>query len=1176
MPVADAPDFRSSSGLSVAGEVEIDAFSNQARLVPSAATIQTFKGATGLQGETGEQGPQGDPGLPGPQGPQGVQGLQGLAGLPGADGRDGTDGSDGLQGQAGAQGPQGIQGIQGFPGDNGSDGQDGSQGLPGAQGPVGDTGPAGPSGPTGANGADGTDGNDGLPGPVGPIGPIGLTGPTGPAGDTGPRGSDGDPGADGNDGMPGPVGPIGPTGSQGQAGLPFLFVGADGVDGVDGSWGLPGIQGPSGSAGNDGSPGSPGLPGQDGADGQDGAFCAPGWASALASNPRSGGNNAFIDAGQFVNFGVDGPTASNPQIRSGDTLFRVRGTNGVSVGAGTSVSVFTTSGDAALSADAGNARADGFTSVIITTGALIPRLVISSSGEWTTPTGGASGNVLTHNGAGAPPTWQTPTGSTLPSAIGLLPLAVDNDDVAIEMPFMNPPGWAAALASNPRSGGNNAFMDVGQFINFGLSSAAAGAQLRSADALFRMRGDNQVQIIGDTSLLLSGAAGATSATLTASYTVATGSVNRLVIASTGEWTTPSGGASGNVLTHQGAGNPPVWAAPTGGGGGGSGVLATTTVNLGSTLTMSGNFQITGLSGLTLNDPVPVFLAVSTTDPTEAEEQISISGIATSTSVVTCYWQSVDGTPKSGNKLVSYLVASGVTASGPSTLANEQSVTWASQQNNFARSSSAINVLRVTLTGDQTLTGITGGVLGSVLVIENVDSGAEILTIASLSASSAAANEIVTPGGLDLKIGFRESAILRYTSEFGGTWRVLTPGHHIASEGQMMGLPITHAGPGTNGAAVPIDGSVVGENIRYATNFADALISGSVLSYQIAEPITSLVIDAPSFFKWRSVSLTGVGNGTAIAATGRQVIVQLAGSSAPVLLIHEDTGESTQQRRFLCPGSKNYLIRPKETVILHRDIVNSAASERVRVMPFAPYVPALFERQDFDMTTVGITNTTSSTVLNGTVHNYWQSISNTAVAGHGSIAALGVAVTGHKGIMRITTGATGGDIMSLYLTGAPGSGQNAASASIDMTDFVRADYWIKLGGVADSRIVIIGLGVDALSSSFGTDSVYFQYNPATTGANWATVTRAASVSTTNSTAVAANSTAWVKFSIERVFSSTTSGFLFYINDDPLFFHTTNLPSAVMNAAMYLNTQSAAAKSIDVDRVDLYVTDDHLIG
>ena len=219
---------------------------------------------------------------------------------------------------------------------------------------------------------------------------------------------------------------------------------------------------------------------------------------------------------------------------------------------------------------------------------------------------------------------------------------------------------------------------------------------------------------------------------------------------------------------------------------------------------------------------------------------------------------------------------------------------------------------------------------------------------------------------------------------------------------------------------------------------------------------------------------------------------------------------------------------------------------------------------------------SSALYTQLVDSYWQCNGNSVAGGSG--VQVGTAVSGHRGIARITTGASAGNIYALYHAGTPNAGQVPSSGCINLSDIVRVDFWIKLGGIADSRIVVVGLGVDCLSSSFGANSVYFTYDSAS-NANWQTVTRASSVSTTNVTTVAANSTAWVKLSIERCFpsNSSTTGYLFLINDDPLTFHTTNLPTVTnANCAVEVNTQSAANKSVDIDRIDIYVTEDHLIG
>lgn len=139
---------------------------------------------------------------------------------------------------------------------------------------------------------------------------------------------------------------------------------------------------------------------------------------------------------------------------------------------------------------------------------------------------------------------------------------------------------AATLAIGNTSGANNMVMDAGRFIQLGAVGPVTGApQLRSGDATFRMRGSGQVVITGDTNAALNsegavglavvqafGAGGnvrlaAMNATGTCS--LATNSVDRLVIAPSGEWTNPAG-AVGQVLTHNGAA-PPIWAAAAGGG-----------------------------------------------------------------------------------------------------------------------------------------------------------------------------------------------------------------------------------------------------------------------------------------------------------------------------------------------------------------------------------------------------------------------------------------------------------------------------------------------------------------------------------------------------------------------------------------------------------------------------------
>jgi hypothetical protein len=145
--------------------------------------------------------------------------------------------------------------------------------------------------------------------------------------------------------------------------------------------------------------------------------------------------------------------------------------------------------------------------------------------------------------------------------------------------------------------------------------------------------------------------------------------------------------------QDGAPGPPGPTGATGpAGGGGSGAIAVAVaVNLGTTPLWSGSFDVTGLAGLTLNDPVLVSTGVSTSNPTESEEQIAASGIAISTTAFRVYWESLNG-PVYGTRTFNYLTATGVTvATGAVAVEDDNaSVLAAATILNFAGSLSAVN------------------------------------------------------------------------------------------------------------------------------------------------------------------------------------------------------------------------------------------------------------------------------------------------------------------------------------------------------------------------------------------------------------------------------------------------------------------------------------------------------
>lgn len=134
-----------------------------------------------------------------------------------------------------------------------------------------------------------------------------------------------------------------------------------------------------------------------------------GWNDVLAVNAASGPNDPIVSAGRFMQFGAVGPTTSSPQIRSGDTFFRI-GCSGGFVTSADTISLSALGGNfivgaagAVALASAGAATFQGATVSLNTSST--PRVVIGSTGEWTTPTG-TSGQVWTHTGA-APPSWSS-------------------------------------------------------------------------------------------------------------------------------------------------------------------------------------------------------------------------------------------------------------------------------------------------------------------------------------------------------------------------------------------------------------------------------------------------------------------------------------------------------------------------------------------------------------------------------------------------------------------------------------------------------------------------------------------------------------------------------------------------------------------------------------------------
>ena len=125
------------------------------------------------------------------------------------------------------------------------------------------------------------------------------------------------------------------------------------------------------------------------------------------------------------------------------------------------------------------------------------------------------------------------------------------------------------------------------------------------------------------------------------------------------------------------------------------------------------------------------------------------------------------------------------------LGTTQAETLAATTNNLTLNADT-NVLRITPSGSQTLTGMTGGDQGRLVCIENIAGSGNNLTLASLSASSTAANRFRTPAAVDLVLAFRESCLARWETN-NGDWRIVAIGRVGAADRDYGDITVSGAG-----------------------------------------------------------------------------------------------------------------------------------------------------------------------------------------------------------------------------------------------------------------------------------------------------------------------------------------------------------------------------------------------
>lgn len=256
----------------------------------------------------------------------------------------------------------------------------------------------------------------------------------------------------------------------------------------------------------------------------------------------------------------------------------------------------------------------------------------------------------------------------------------------------------------------------------------------------------------------------------------------------------------------------------------------------------------------------------------------------------------------------------------------QGTTIAATTNDLALNADA-TVLRLTsTTGAQTVTGITGGVAGRLLSVENVSATGNPITLTSLDGASLTANRIRPPNGASLVLGFRESALLRWDTS-NGDWRVIAMARAVAVNDADYG-DITVSGSGAtwtiDAAAVTLAkmanlaaGTVIGRQIDAGSGVPVALTGGelaeiirfaNVTTEAVGGTFTDHALDMLTDV-WNitaTSTLTGIAGGTA----GKLLFIYngaAAGSGVTVTINQFAT--SSSGNRFLNPDSANLLLNP---------------------------------------------------------------------------------------------------------------------------------------------------------------------------------------------------------------------------------------------------------------------------
>jgi hypothetical protein len=170
----------------------------------------------------------------------------------------------------------------------------------------------------------------------------------------------------------------------------------------------------------------------------------------------------------------------------------------------------------------------------------------------------------------------------------------------------------------------------------------------------------------------------------------------------------------------------------------------------------------------------------------------------------------------------------------------------------------------------------------------------------------------------------------------------------------------------------------------------------------------------------------------------------------------------------------------------------------------------------------------------------------------SANAFQPAETNHPGILRLVTQNGNGDSVTLHL-------MPTTTGSVITAAQVEYMAWVIRIPTITTITVQMGLGQNiATATTFGTDGVFFKFDPAANAA-WQFITRAGGTSTTVTTGTTVVANTW--YLLEMFYNGTT--WTPVINAVTQTGSSTNVPTGALNVGTLLITNTNAIRNVDVD-------------